>query len=109
MPILSEFLSQLGHRLPAASRFALEAVPAARMATDTSKEARHAMILRLVNHSGQVPPCRVMARRLSEIGFHSAGGLHHYRQLDSIIRRIHQILLRAEVSLGRLDRSVPEQ
>ena len=58
-----------GSRFPPASRFALEAAPAARMATDTCKGARHAMILRLVNHSGQVPPCRAMARLLNDIGF----------------------------------------
>jgi hypothetical protein len=58
-----------GRRLPTASRFALETAPAVQMATDTSREARHAMILRLVSRSGQVPPSRIMACRLSEVGF----------------------------------------
>jgi hypothetical protein len=35
--------------------------------------------------------------------------LDSHSQLDCIVRRIHQILLRTQVSLGRLDRSVPEQ
>jgi hypothetical protein len=57
-----------GNRLPAASRFGSAVAPATQMAADSCKEARHAMILRLVK-SGNVPPCRAMARRLSEIGF----------------------------------------
>ena len=32
-------------------------------------EARRAMILRLVQESGQGPPCRAMARLMSENGF----------------------------------------
>ena len=37
------------------------------------------------------------------------GGLHHYSQLDPVVGRIHEILLRAEVSFGRLDRGMAEQ
>jgi hypothetical protein len=57
-----------GHRLPAASRFASGVAAATQMAADTCKQARHAMILRLVK-SGNVPPCRAMAHLLGEIGF----------------------------------------
>ena len=60
-----------GHRLPAASRFGKKIASdlAAGKAQVTRREDRQAMILRLVNHSGQVPPCRAMARQLNEIGF----------------------------------------
>jgi len=60
-----------GHRLPAASRFGAKAAGelAAGRAKDTRRDDRRAMILRLVNHSGRVPPSRAMARLLSEMGF----------------------------------------
>ena len=35
-----------------------------------------------------------------------ARGLHHYTQLDPILRRVNQILFRAQVAFGRLDRRV---
>jgi hypothetical protein len=38
------------------------------MATDTSRQARHALILR-ITQMGDVPPCRTMACRLTELGF----------------------------------------
>src|ERR1035437_4915373 len=40
---------------------------------------------------------------------HSSFALHRHPQLDPVIRCVHQILLRTEVTLGRLHRSVPEE
>ena len=44
-----------------------------------------------------------------EIKAGPAGELYHHPQLDPVVRRVNQVLLRPEVSFGGLHRSVPEQ
>lgn len=60
-----------GYRLPVASRFkpAVSDANLVRVPASARIEARHEMILRLVEQSGRVLPYRPMARLLSENGF----------------------------------------